>query len=84
VLDVAHSERSTRVVGLLCGVAGGGHAPVPSRVALIPKGEQGNRSAYVLQVALVELREGLVGSPLQHVAQVVSRGRSGPCHQARV
>jgi hypothetical protein len=77
VLDVAHNERSTHVVGLLCGVTGGGHAPIPSRVALIPKGEQGNRSAYVLQVALVELREGLVGSPLQRVAQVISRGRSG-------
>jgi hypothetical protein len=73
------------VVGLPRGVIDGSHAPTPSLVALILNGQQGNRSASgVLQVSLTELHEGLVGSPLQRVIQVISCGRSSPNRQARV
>jgi hypothetical protein len=35
-------------------------------------------------VALIELREGLMGSPLQGVVEVVAGGRGEPGHHARV
>jgi hypothetical protein len=35
-------------------------------------------------VALTELREGLVGSPLQGVIEVVAGGRGEPSHHAQV
>jgi hypothetical protein len=53
------------MVGQKLGVANGGHTLTPRRVALVPNGEQGDGGiAEDWQVALTELREGLVGSPL--------------------
>jgi hypothetical protein len=65
VLGVAFSERSPYVVRRILGVTHSGQALAPHRVALILDGEQGNGSAgKARQVALTELREGMVGSPL--------------------
>jgi hypothetical protein len=53
------------MVGRKLGVTNGGHALTPHRVAFVPDGEQGNGGvAEDWKVALIELREGLVGSPL--------------------
>jgi hypothetical protein len=55
----------TRMVGQKLGVADGGHALTPHRVALVLNGEQGNSGVTKnWQVTLTELCEGLVGSPL--------------------
>jgi hypothetical protein len=65
MLGVAYGKRPTRMVGRKLGVADGGHALIPHRVALIPNGEQGNGGTTEnWQVVLTELREGLVGIPL--------------------
>jgi hypothetical protein len=65
VLGVACCKCPTRMVGRKLEVTNGGHAPTPHCVALISDGEQGNDSvAEDQQVALTELHEGLVGSPL--------------------
>jgi hypothetical protein len=70
VLGVACRERPTRAVGRKLGVGNGGHALTPQRVALILNGEQGDGGvAEDRQVALTELDEGLVGSPLQSVIE---------------
>jgi hypothetical protein len=62
VLGVACCERLTRVEGRKLGVANGGHALTPHRIALILNGEQGDGGTVeAWQVALIELREGLVG-----------------------
>jgi hypothetical protein len=82
VLGIACGKRSTCMVGRKLGVADDGHALTPHRVALIPNGEQGNNGIIEnRQVVLIELREGLVGSPLQSVVEVVtpSRGKLS-CH----
>jgi hypothetical protein len=64
VLGVACREHPTRVVGGKLGVTNGGHVLTPHRVALIPNREQGDGGVDEdWQVALTELREGLVGSP---------------------
>jgi hypothetical protein len=79
VLGVACGMRPTRMVGQKLRVADGGHALTPHRVALVPNGEQGNGGVTEnWQVALTELCEGLVGSPLQSVIEVVtlSHGKS--------
>jgi hypothetical protein len=82
---IACHEHPTHVVGLAHGVASGGKALTPSRVAHVPDGEKGNGGTNgVQQVALTELCEGQVDNPLQHVIKVVSRGRSEPSCQARV
>jgi hypothetical protein len=53
------------MVGQKLGVADGGHALTPHRVALVLNGEQGNSGVTKnWQVTLTELCEGLVGSPL--------------------
>jgi hypothetical protein len=65
VLGVACRERPTRVVGRELGVANGGYALTLHRDALILNGEQSDGGVTEdRQVALTELREGLVGSPL--------------------
>jgi hypothetical protein len=65
MLGIACHECPTRVVGRNLRVANGSHALTPHRVALILNGEQGDGGAVEdWQVALTELREGLVGSPL--------------------
>jgi hypothetical protein len=85
VLGVACGKHPTRMVGRKLGVADGGHAPTPNRVTLIPNGEQSNGSVTEdWQVALTELREGLVGSPLQSVVEVVTPSRGKPSRHGRV
>jgi hypothetical protein len=63
-------------------IADGGHTLTPHRIALVPNGEQGNGGVTEnRQVVLTELREGLVGSPLQSVIKVVTLSRGKPsCH----
>jgi hypothetical protein len=79
VLGIACGKRPIRMVGRKLGVADGGHTLTPHRAALILNGEQSNGGVTEhRQVVLTELREGLVGSPLQSVVEVVpsSRGKS--------
>jgi hypothetical protein len=74
VLGIACSKHPTLMVGRKLRGAYGGHALTPHRVALVPNGEQGNGGVTEnWQVALTELREGLVGSSLQSVIEVVTR-----------
>jgi hypothetical protein len=69
----------------MLGVTHSGQALAPCRVALILDGEQGNGSASkARQVALIELCEGLVGSPLQSVIEIVAGGRGESDRHARV
>jgi hypothetical protein len=82
VLGVACSKRPTRMVGRKLGVTDGGHALTPHRIALVSNGDQDNSGVTEnWQVVLTELREGLVGSPLQSVVEDVTpnRGKSS-CH----
>jgi hypothetical protein len=73
MLGVACRERPTCVVSQKVGVANSSHTLSPYHVALIPNGEKGNGGTVEdQQVALIELREGLVGSPLQSVVEVVA------------
>jgi hypothetical protein len=79
MLGVACGKRPTRMVGRRLGIADGGHALTPHRIAPVPNGEQGNGSVIEnWQVALTELREGLVGCPLQSVIEVVTPSRGKP------
>jgi hypothetical protein len=65
VLCIACGKHPTRMVGRELGVTDGGHALTPHRVALVSNGEQGNGDVPKnRQVALTELCEGVVGSPL--------------------
>jgi hypothetical protein len=85
VLGVACGKRPTSMVGRTLRVADGDHALTPHCVALVPNGEQGKDSvAENRQVALTELREGLVGSPLQSVVEVVTPSRGKPSRHGRV
>jgi hypothetical protein len=85
MLGIACGKRPTRMVGQKLGVADGGHVLTPHRVAQILNGEQGNGGvAETRQVALTELREGLVGSPLQSVVEVAVSSRGKPSHHGRV
>jgi hypothetical protein len=85
VLGVACGNRPTHMVGRKLGVADGGHTFTPHRVALILNGEQGNDSVVEnRQVALTELHEGLVGSPLQSVVKVITPSRGKPNHHGWV
>jgi hypothetical protein len=73
VLGVAGRECPTRMVGQKLGVANRGYALTPHCVALVPNGEQGVGSvAEDRHVALTKLCEGLVGSPLQSVIEVIT------------
>jgi hypothetical protein len=72
VLGVGCRECPTRGVGRKLGVANGGHVLTPHPVALILNRGQGNGGVIEdKQVALTELREGLVGSRLQSVIEVI-------------
>jgi hypothetical protein len=85
VLGVACRERPTHMVSRMLWVTNDGQALTPRCVALVPDGEQGNSGVVeVGQVALTKLREGLVGSPLQSVIEVVSRSRGERSRHARV
>jgi hypothetical protein len=67
------------------GVTHSGQMLAPHCVALVLNLEQGNGGASkTWQVALTELYEGLVGSPLQSVVEVVVGGRGEPGHHAWV
>jgi hypothetical protein len=67
------------MVGQKLGIADGSHTLTLHRVALVPNREQGNGGVIEnQQVALTELREGLVGSPLQSVIEVVTPSRGKP------
>jgi hypothetical protein len=73
MLGVACRERSIRVVGRKLGVTNDSHALTPHRVALVSNGEQGDDGTVeARQVALTELHESLVGSPIQGVIKVVA------------
>jgi hypothetical protein len=79
VLGIARHERPTRMVGRKLRVANSGHVLTPYRVALILNGEQSFGSVTEdRQVVLIELHEGLVGSPLQSVIEVVTPSRGKP------
>jgi hypothetical protein len=81
VLGVLCGKRSTRMVGRKLGVVDGGHTLTPHRITLVLNGEQGNGGVTEnRQVALIELCEGLVGSPLQSVVEVVTPSRGKPSH----
>jgi hypothetical protein len=85
VLGVACCEHPTRVVGQKLEVANGSHALTLHRIALILNGEQGDGGAVEdQQVALTELHEGLMGSPLQSVIEVVAPSRGEPSRHGRV
>jgi hypothetical protein len=73
------------VIRRTLGFTHNGQALAPHRVALILDGEQGNGSAdKARQVALTEFYEGLVGSPLQSIVEVIAGGRGEPGRHARV
>jgi hypothetical protein len=77
VLGVACRERPPRVVSRTLRVANGGQTLTPRCVALILDGEQGNDDAdEAWQVALTKLCEGLVGSSLQSVIEVIACSRA--------
>jgi hypothetical protein len=85
VLGVVSRERPPRVVSRTLGVTNCGQALTPRRVALVQDREQGNDSAdEARQVALIKLRDGLVGSPLQSVVEVIARSRGELGRHARV
>jgi hypothetical protein len=85
VLGVAGRECPTRMVGQKLQVTNGGYALTPHRVALILNGEQGDGCVTEdRQVALIELREGMVGSPLQSVIDVITLSHGKPSHHGRV
>jgi hypothetical protein len=66
-------------------VTHGSQAFTPHHVALILDGEQSNGGAgEAWQMALIELREGLMGSPLQSVIEVIAYSRGEPGHHAQV
>jgi hypothetical protein len=85
VLGVAGREHPTCVVGRKLGVANGGHTLTAHHVALVLNREQGDGGVVKdRQVALTELHEGLVGSPLRSVIEVVAPSRGEPSHHGRV
>jgi hypothetical protein len=85
VLGVVSCECPTRMVGRKLRVTDGAHALTPHRIALILNGDQGDGGVTEdRQVALIELREGLVGSPLQSVVEVITSSRGKPSHHGRV
>jgi hypothetical protein len=76
MLRVACCERPTRKVGWKLRVTNGGHALTPYRIAVISNGEQGDGGVVEdQQVALTKLCEGLVGSPLYSVVEVIASSR---------
>jgi hypothetical protein len=85
VLGIACRERPPRVVSGTLGVTHGSQALTPRCVALILDGKQGNVGGdEARQVALTKLHEGLVGSPLQSVIEVIACSHGEPGRHARV
>jgi hypothetical protein len=85
MLGVACLELPPHVVCRTLGVAHSGQALASCWVSLILDREQGNGgTGKARQVALTELQEGLVGSPLQGVVEVVAGGRGEPGHHAQI
>jgi hypothetical protein len=85
MLGVACGKGPTRMVAQKLGVIDGGHVLTPHHVALVLNGEQGKGGvAENRQVVLTELREGLVGSPLQSVVEVVTPSHGKPSRHGRV
>jgi hypothetical protein len=85
VLGVACHERPTRVVGRKLGVTNGGHALTPHRIVFVLNGGQGNDGITEnRQVTLTELRESLVGRPLQSVVKVVASSRGKPSRHSQI
>jgi hypothetical protein len=85
VLGVVCHECPTCKVGRKLGVTDGGHTLTPHHVALVLNGEQGDSGVIEdRQVALTELREGLVGSPLKSVVEVVTPSCGKPSRHGRV
>jgi hypothetical protein len=73
------------MVGQKLGVADGGRTLTPHRIALVLNGKQGNGDVVEnWQVTLTELHEGLVGSPLQSVVEIVTSSRGKPSRHGRV
>jgi hypothetical protein len=85
VLGVASRKHPTRMVGRKLRVTNSGYALTPHSVALISNGEQGDGGVTEdWQVVLTKLREGLVGSPLQSVVEVVTPSRGKQSRHGRV
>jgi hypothetical protein len=85
MLGIACRECPPRVVSRMLRVTNGSQALTPRCVAPIMDGEQGNDGVdEARQVVLTQLYEGLVGSPLQSVVEVIARGRGEPSCHARV
>jgi hypothetical protein len=85
MLGVACHERPTRVVGRNLGVANSSHVLTPHHVTLILNGEQGTGGVTEdRQVVLTELCEGLVGSPLQSIIEVITSSRGKASRHGRV
>jgi hypothetical protein len=85
VLGVACCKRPTRMVGQKLEIINGGYGLTPRHVALVPNGEQSDGGVVEdQQVALIELREGLVGSPLQSVIEVITLSHGKPSHHGWV
>jgi hypothetical protein len=85
VLAVACCERPIHMVGQKLGDSNGSHTLTPHRVALVPNGELGDGGVTEeWQVALIELREDLVGWPLQSVIEVVTPSRGKPRRHGQV
>jgi hypothetical protein len=85
VLGVACCEHPTHVAGQNLGAANGSHALTPHHVAHISNREQDVGGAVKdWQVALTELHEGLVGSPLQSVIKIVAHSHGETSRHGRV
>jgi hypothetical protein len=85
MLGIACHEHPTRMACRKLRVANGGHVLTPHHVALVLDGEQGNGGVTEdRQVAITELHEGLVGSPLQSVVEVVTPSRGTPGRYGQV
>jgi hypothetical protein len=85
VLGVACCKRPTRMVGWKLGVANGGRALTPDSIALVLNWEKGDGGVTEdRQVALTELHEGLVGSSVRSVIEVVTLSHGKPSHHSRV
>jgi hypothetical protein len=85
MLGVACLELPPHVVCQTLGVAHSGQVLASCYVSLILDREQGNGgTGKAQQVALTELQEGLVGSLLQGVVEVVAGGRGEPGRHAQI
>jgi hypothetical protein len=85
VLGVVGRERPTRVVGWKLRVTNGGHTLTAHHIALVLNREQGDGGVIEdRQVALTELREGLVGSPVRSVIEVITPSRGEPSRHGQV